>query len=173
MDNEVKLQSCTQRCNQGAQLRFTQAILISIGLFISLFGCSDNFEGSSAHISGIKSAPVSPPVFASYVVCGAEFPDGQRYTHMLRITADLDVIEFTGGLGQRVFVAQTVTIKLPAGQLLASFAVAEGVSAFDLSIDRASLNYGLTYNAERADSSDGKVFVEGRCSILEGDGFKL
>mgnify|MGYP000843845330 FL=1 len=160
--------------NRNCMQRSVEAALFVISLLMFSFGCDEQSKISSEPVSASNTAsssalvtgPVSNPVFVTYVVCSAEFPDGQRYSHMLRITAALDAVEFTGGLGQRVFVAQTSSIDLSAGQLLASFAAKK----FELSIDRTSLDYGLTYNVEQADD---KVFVEGRCNVLEGEDFKL
>ena len=172
MIKEVPL-SCVKQGRVGGRWS-VKAALLGVGLLMFTLGCGEEIKidpvsGSTTKTvssSTLATAPVPNPVFVTYVVCSAEFPDGQRYSHMLRITAGLDAVEFTGGLGQRVFVAQTASIDLPAGLLLASFAARK----FDLSIDRTSLDYGLTYNVEQADD---KVFVEGRCNVLEGDGFKL
>ena len=160
--------------NRNCMQRFVGASLFVTGLLVFSFGCAEPSKIGSERVSATDTAssstlvtdPVPNPVFVTYVVCSAEFPDGQRYSHMLRITAALDAVEFTGGLGQRVFVAQATSVDLPAGQLLASFAARK----FDLSIDRTSLDYGLTYHLEQAGE---KVFVEGRCNVLEGDSFKL
>ncbi len=160
--------------NRNCMQRSVETALFVISLLMFSFGCGEQGKIASERVSATNTAsssalatgPVPNAVFVTYVVCSAEFPDGQRYSHMLRITAALDAVEFTGGLGQRVFVAQTASIDLPAGLLLASFAARK----FDLSIDRTSLDYGLTYNVEQADD---KVSVEGRCNVLEGDGFKL
>ena len=165
--------SCVRQ-NRMRKRQFVKVILFGTGLLVFIFGCGETNKASSVPSPATTTAPdvalvintVPNPVFVTYVVCSAEFPDGQRYSHMLRITAGLDAVEFTGGLGQRVFVAQTASIDLPAGLLLASFAARK----FDLSLPRTSLDYGLTYNVEQADD---KVFVEGRCNVLEGDGFKL
>ena len=152
--------------------------VVGVWVLTFLFGCGEKSKigteavpvlGASAKSASVI-APVLNPVFVSYIVCGAKFPDGQRYSHMLRITAALDVIEFTGGLGQRVFVSQTESIDLSAGLFLASFAGNAGVVAFDLSIDRSSLDYVLNYKVERTGT---KVSIEGKCNLLEGNAFML
>ena len=152
--------------------------LVGVWVLMFLFGCGEKsimgpkampVLGAPAKSASVI-APVLNSVFVSYVVCGAEFPDGQRYSHMLRITAALDIIEFTGSLGQRVFVTQTESIDLSAGLFLASFAGNAGVVAFDLSIDRSSLDYVLNYNAERTGT---RVSIEGKCNLLEGNAFML
>ena len=178
MINKIRLEglqvSLQVELLKTAKPRFQPSLLIIAGFFLGLGGCVDKPDvispPNSEFNSEAKSARILSPAYASYVVCSAKFPDGRRYSHMLRITAALDVIEFTGGLGQRLFVTQTAAVKLPDGQLLASFAAQDGISAFDLSIDRSSLAYGLTYNLARTVD---KVFVEGRCSVLEGDGFEV
>ncbi len=153
-------------------------LLVGASVLTLLFSCDEKSKIGSGALpvlgapakSASVTTPVLTPVFVSQIVCGAKFPDGQRYSHMLRITAALDVIEFTGGLGQRVFVAQTNSINLSTGLFLASFAGNEVVGAFDLSIDRANLDYVLNHSAGRGGT---KVSIEGKCNLLEGDGFKL
>ncbi len=160
MQSEIRYQ------RSSLELLFTAAVLLCA------FGCAEKSATTVISVAAATATgePAVVPVFASYIVCSAEFPDGQRYSHMLRMTAALDVVEFTGGLGQRVFATEATSVKLHSEQLLANFAAQEGVRAFSLSIHRASLDYGLTYNLEGADD---KASVEGRCNVLEGDSFKL
>lgn len=156
----------------------------SIGTW--LLGCVDAAETKSASSSAARTSSeanfqATPlRVLSIQVICNASFPDQRRYSHMLRMTSALDHIDFTGGFGQRVFATQTSQVMHEGNGLVASFYAEQSAqhnwTSFELSIDRRTLGYALSYTEGTSvitPASDASIKVTGRCSVIEGSEFKL
>ena len=149
-------------------------VLFAAGFSLSVMSCADKPDTNSVALP----VPFVAPVFTIHVVCSARFTENQRYSHMLRITKALDYVEFTGGFGLRVFVSESASVELVSGKLIAKFPVGldMGTRAFELSIDRRTLAYLLSYAVGPSGVLEGgskEVLVKGLCNQLDGSGFKL
>ena len=111
------------------------------------------------------------PTFSEQLVCvvsASEF----RWQHMYRLDMDRNQAEFVGGFGQRIVSLRSQSMTVSPDVVTATFPGSEqgASSGFEVSIQRDDLSYQIAV----ATSDDAiPPRIEGRCSILGGDGFLI
>ena len=151
------------RANGGFWLK-TLALTVA---FLLCAGCERVSEGAG---NPRFDTPVRP-TYSEQLVCvvsASEF----RWQHMYRLDMDRNQAEFVGGFGQRIVSLRSQSMTVSPDVVTATFPGTEqgASSGFEVSIQRDDLSYQIAV----ATSDDAiPPRIEGRCSILGGDGFLI
>jgi hypothetical protein len=172
LKHDLVRKSNLARKQSNAEYYFLHKGFLHVLLLSLLFACSGPDESPEATKPPSKAGKLN-----IQIVCAAQFPSGHRYSHMLRMNNELNLVEFMGGFGQRILVRQTDVVEHHQDVLKAIFVSNEngkaGSTFFELSIDRTTLTYSLTYFPNKVSSAETRSQeVSGRCNVLQGEGFK-